>query len=553
MSRGPLPRMRRHRDAKPAWFYPVIGSFLIVLSVGLLTGAVVYDRNRTVHLEDAQGDEGLGTDDVLATDGSTNTTEQVPTTTTLPPFDGWVNPASVGQPYGDTVEGLITFRGNPTRTYYGEGPVPQNPEVLWAFPKSGGLCSQSSGETWCGTGWTGQPSVWEQDGTTWVAFGAYDAAVHWLDGETGERLLDDFPVGDIIKGSVTIDPDGYPILYTGARDNYFRAIAMDRDQPTELWSLWSEAVAPTLWNDDWDGSALIIDDYLFEGGENSQFHIVKLNRGYDENGLVTMNPELVFNAPSWDDELLAALGDDEVSVENSVAISGNTVYFANSGGLIQGWDITTLKEGGTPERVFRFWAGEDVDASIVVDEEGYLYAGVEWEKSRPRGQEVGQVIKLDPSNPDDPLVWSNQDNEVIKSGFWVTPATYGTQVYVPHNRGRVLAIDRVSGEIVWEKQLSGPTWQSPVIVDDVLIQGDCSGTLRGYDVSDQSIDPPELWEVELSGCIESTPAVWRGQIYVGARGGQVYGIGDPAGSDSSPSSTTSSPSSTTSTTGPPNQ
>ena len=56
-------------------------------------------------------------------------------------------------------------------------------------------------------------------------------------------------------------------------------IALDREVPTELWSLNANAVSPTKWNNDWDGAPLVIDDYLFEGGENSQFHIVKLNRG----------------------------------------------------------------------------------------------------------------------------------------------------------------------------------------------------------------------------------------------------------------------------------
>jgi PQQ-like domain len=32
--------------------------------------------------------------------------------------------------------------------------------------------------------------------------------------------------------------------------------------------------------------------------------------------------------------------------------------------------------------------------------------------------------------------------------------------------------------------------------------------------------------VQLDGCIESTPAVWKGRIYVGARGGKFYAIGD---------------------------
>lgn len=37
----------------------------------------------------------------------------------------------------------------------------------------------------------------------------------------------------------------------------------------------------------------------------------------------------------------------------------------------------------------------------------------------------------------------------------------------------------------------------------------------------------KLWTVQLEGCIESTPAVFDGNIYVGTRGGAFYAIGDP--------------------------
>ena len=469
-----------------------------------------------------------GDDTSLGTATSSTSTTEAP----LPPFDGWVNPASSGRPWGDTVEGLLTFRGNPTRSWYGQGPVPTNPVILWSYPgESGGLCGTSidgsGAQTWCGTGWTGQPSVWEWDDRTWVAFGAYDYAVHWLDAVTGEDLLAPYPTGDIIKGSVTVDPDGYPLLYTGSRDSFYRVIAMDRDEPVELWKLSSEAVSPTKWNNDWDGSGLVIDDYLFEGGENSQFHIVKLNRGYDADGKVTVDPQLVFNAPSWDDEQLLEITDEQVSIENSVAISGNTVYFANSGGLVQGWDITGLQDGETPTRVFRFWTGDDTDASIVVDEEGFLYVASEYERANARSTDVGQLMKLDPTKPEDPVVWAIDDQTGGKSGAWGTPAITEDVVYADFNSGRVLAADRATGEILWEKQLPGPTWQSPVVVDDRLIIGDCNGNLRAYDVSDPRVDPPELWSVQLEGCIESTPAVWKGRIFVGARGGRFYAIGDP--------------------------
>jgi outer membrane protein assembly factor BamB len=65
-----------------------------------------------------------------------------------------------------------------------------------------------------------------------------------------------------------------------------------------------------------------------------------------------------------------------------------------------------------------------------------------------------------------------------------------------------------------------------VVVDEVLLQGDCDGVLHAYDVSDESRRPRELWTVKLEGCIEATPAVWKGKIFLGTRGGAMYAIGD---------------------------
>jgi hypothetical protein len=394
------------------------------------------------------------------------------------------------------------------------------------------MCSPSSekGETrvWCGTGWTGQPAVFERGGRTWLVFGAYDRAVHFLDAGSGERILPDLPTGDIIKGSVTVDPDGFPLVYTGSRDNYLRVIAIDRPEPVELWKLPADAVSPTLWNNDWDGSPLVLNDHLIEGGENSQFHIAKLNRAIGADGLVTVAPQLVFNTPGWDDELLASIGDREVSIENSVAVVGDVAYFGNSGGLVQGWDISSLRTGApvAPTRVFRYWVGDDTDASIVADPTGALYVGVEYERATARSREVGQLLKLDPARADNPLVWSVHDDGARESGTWSTPALVGGTVIWPTRPGRVLGIDRDTGAVQWEKRLPAPLMGSPVVVDGVWLQGDCDGVLHAFDVRRPGVEPPELWSVALGGCIESTPAVWKGRIYVGTRAGFEYALAD---------------------------
>jgi outer membrane protein assembly factor BamB len=212
-----------------------------------------------------------------------------------------------------------------------------------------------------------------------------------------------------------------------------------------------------------------------------------------------------------------------VSIEGSLSRVGDVVYFSNSGGLVQGWDVSRLAKGKV-KRVFRFWSGDDTDATVVADDEGMLYVASQWERHTDRAAEVGQIMKLDPSQPDDPLVWSVHDDGADLAGVWATPAVHDDVIYAPTNGGELLGIDRMTGDVRWRKQLVGPAWSSPVVVDDVLIQGDCSGTLYGFDVSDTEVEPEMLWSIGLGGCVESTPAVWRGSIYVGTRAGFIVGM-----------------------------
>ncbi|HEX5615874.1 MAG TPA: PQQ-binding-like beta-propeller repeat protein [Acidimicrobiia bacterium] len=502
---------------------------VFAMLVGLVTIAFAVTR--------ALDEEASVTAGPTSTPGSGSTapdvTEPASTTTTIGADPNLlVDPAAqFGARWGSTTEGLLTFRGNPTRSFHGTGPVPERPEVLWRFPDEP-MCAQSAdrGETrtWCGMGWTGQPAVFERDERTWVVFGAYDRNVHFVDGLTGTRILPDFVTGDIIKGSVTIDPDGFPIVYSGSRDGFFRAIAFDRDEPTELWRLSADGHGETLWNDDWDGSALILRDHLLEGGENSRFHIARLGRAYGADGLVTVAPELVFSAPGWDAELLDAIGDREVSIENSVAVAGDVVYFANSGGLLQGWDVSSLRTGvGTPTRVFRYWLGDDADASVVVDDDGFLYVGVEYQRENARAEEVGQLVKLDPRAPDAPIVWSVPVRDGNPGGSFSTPAVLDDLVIWPTRNGTVYGLGRDDGAERWTLRLPAPLMGSPVVVDGVWLQGDCAGVLHAYDLPDGVGSPRERWAVELGGCIEATPAVWDGRIYVGTRGGFLHALGDP--------------------------
>jgi len=54
-------------------------------------------------------------------------------------------------------------------------------------------------------------------------------------------------------------------------------------------------------------------------------------------------------------------------------------------------------------------------------------------------------------------------------------------------------------------------------------------TTFAFDISKPLREPPELWSLSLGSCIESTPSVLEGRIWVGTRGGGVYGIAERKG------------------------
>ena len=240
-------------------------------------------------------------------------------------------------------------------------------------------------------------------------------------------ILPPFPTGDIIKGSVTVDPDGFPLVYSGSPR---QLLPRDRHRPARARSSCGRSpptrCRPTKWNNDWDGSALVIDDYLFEGGENSQFHIVKLNRGYGADGKVHGRPRSWCSTPRAGTTSCSRAIGDQRRLDRELGRH-----------LRQHRLLRQLRRAGaglghqrprrrrpTPTRVFRFWTGDDTDASIVIDEEGFLYVGVEYERGNAAAEEVGQLMKLDPPQARQPARVVGRRPDTDPAGIWATPALY---------------------------------------------------------------------------------------------------------------------------------
>ena len=117
----------------------------------------------------------------------------------------------------------------------------------------------------------------------------------------------------------------------------------------------------------------------------------------------------------------------------------------------------------TPQQVFRFYTAGDNDASLVADDEGFLYAAAQNDRpEHPRTQEVGQLQKLDPAKPDNPIVWTFQETTSEGQGLYGTPAVLDDVVIITSARvgssASTATPARCSGSERWAARRGAARW-----------------------------------------------------------------------------------------------
>ena len=85
----------------------------------------------------------------------------------------------------------------------------------------------------------------------------------------------------------------------------------------------------------------------------------------------------------------------------------------------------------------------------------------------------------------------------------ITKAVIGDKVYVTGTEGGFFALDKMTGEILWEKTFSYPIWTSPALDEDFLFFGDNGGDFRALNRNDGST----VWEFKTDGVILSSAIV----------------------------------------------
>ena len=451
--------------------------------------------------------------------------------------------------------GIATFRGSNYRdtASYGTAVVEnESMEIVWSHP-IGSL------NKWGGCAWTGQPLVvqWdaetkaimdtmydskkEKDGLVEVIYATLDGYIHFYDMEDGSLTRDPINMGMNFRGAGALDPRGYPLLYVGS------GLYLNGAAPRMfIVDLITGKIIYEYGNDDafalrdWTafGSSPLVDaesDTLIWTGESGVLYTIKLNTEYDQQaGTISVSPD----APVKTRYTSTYSREEEryLGYEASPAIVDHYLYASENGGLFQCIDLNTM------DLVWAQDIKDDSNSSPVFeldgDGNGYIYtaSSLHWTADGHEGSV--SIYKLDAQTGE--IIWEYERDCVryddIAGGVQCTPliGKEGTKIggLIIYSIGRtpsayrgvLVALDRETGEKIWEISSGNYAWSSPVALytDDgraYIFLANASGVARLIDGATGEV----LQTLDFGQTVEASPVVFDNMLVIGSREA-VYGI-----------------------------
>lgn len=448
-------------------------------------------------------------------------------------------------PYADA-PGVLTFRGNLMRDADFGGRVEGRPDTLivnWTFDTEYDNRQTSVGTWGGGTGWTGQPlyvcwpdSVLQRfrcEGKVCgdslarreLMFGSLCSKAYFLNFETGRPTRPSIDVLNPIKGTASIDPTLNGNLYIGQGVpavepfgamcvNLFRhEIVHFFGRDPKAWRGWSA----------YDSSPVRIGQFLIRPGENGTLYKFLVNA----DGNLLLHSALRFRKKN-------AYGAG--GIESSIAVVANYGVVGDNHGNVVCVDLNTMQP------VWYYDLGDDIDASPVIaleDSVPYVYVGCEVDRQGLAGMACLAKINV----IDGQEVWCLKTpsckalvgEKHFDGGYYATPlpgqGNCKDRIFVnfvengPDVRqsGYFIAVDRVTGEVLYRQKLRHYAWSSPVLFlnekgECFVFTADTYGNVYLFDGKSGQ----ECFCLHVGSNFESSPCVVDNQIVLGSRGRTIY-------------------------------
>jgi len=444
--------------------------------------------------------------------------------------------------------GVPTFRGSNYRAdgSYGTANV-LNEDIKKVWSMNVGYLNDP---VWIGCGWTGQPLVvqWDdqtrqlmnlhedkknKEGLTEVIYAKMDGRVHFFDIEDGTETRKPLKLGMVFKGSGALDPRGYPLLYVGS------GLASNKGQRIFVVSLIDGSILYEFKGEDpfklrkfcaFDSSPLVdaATDTLIWPGESGVLYTFKLNTVYDKAaGTISVTPDEPVKTRYSNDYSKAGRN---LGYETSAAAVGSYIYVGDNAGMFQCIDLNTMELKWSHDLI------DDINATAAFEWEeegkGYLYVGPSKDYSGKGNKNDLPVRKIDALTGEtvwevlincgsydgcsggtmgSPMLGRKGSNieDVVFFAMGRTPGAWDSVLY---------ALDKHTGDIVWQYETKDYTWCSPVGVytpegKGYVVQIDNEG--RVYLIDGATGEVKDTFELEAH--VEASPVVYEDRVVIGTR------------------------------------
>lgn len=503
--------------------------------------------------------------------------------------ESYTRPGSVNFGSGSeytALEGIITYRGNNYRdaSSWGTADIKSGTLTLLDIDKTTGAIGN-----WGGSGCTGQPLIvtWpdktrqnmttiydefrNKPGFTEVIIASLDGNIYFMELSTGKKTRDPIKIGSPTKGTPSLDPRGYPIIYVGQGLNPEGSSTACNDMYVRVYSLINgellykfgaatrDPVAYRNWQA-YDASPLIdaATDTLIQPGENGVLYTVKLNTVYNEDaGTLSMNPDPIVKYAYTSTRNKSAYGGKGIwGMENSPAAWRNYLFFTDNIGMLQCVDLNTMK------LVYANDLENDSDVSMVLEEDVanqklYLYTGSEYDDTvvdatsttgtcyaRKADALTGEILWSTPFKVHTAINGS-VDGGILASPILGREGTtaegliiYTVSSVIKDDGSRtalVAGLDKHTGKIVWQVDMENSGWTPSSPVPVYTPDGQCyivqclfRGTIKLIKVNGSTAEVSDSINVsaelgtEEPNTFEATPVVFGNTIVVGSRSAHFF-------------------------------
>ncbi len=265
-----------------------------------------------------------------------------------------------------------------------------------------------------------------------------------------------------------VAPDGSIIIGSSGTDH--RLVALDPTQlsgdtaktPAEKW-VFNEA------RSSWVAGALILNDKVFAPNADGTLYVLDFQNGSSSK---TALEKIRLGGALW----------------AQPSTDGNLVYIASLDHFLYGIDPDTYEFA---------WPAVDLGGAApgtpLVGPDGNVYVG----------SFDSEVVKVDPTTGADTVVTDTP------GWVWSGPVTDGQNIYFGDLEGNFFAVDAASGSQAWSIQPDGPVVGSPLVTSETIVFATESGSVYAVDSAGEIV-----WQHDVGGQIYTSPVASTDRIIV---------------------------------------